>query len=290
MTNLIHRAATEDEAWIEEMTTKVGDWRSLSRSVYLRWAITINASELAESRYRALDPDQGLHTTTLRVVDGAPRLVPLAVWTGPEAADNYRQTTPLIAAYGVADLYGALEDIVFDAYEVFLRHHPETIIQGPEFLELRRLHRRRTGSAEALQAWQAAWAVRYGNWRRKKAYDGLPRVLRAFFTQAGLRRPSQYRHTDIDDWCRTLEMIAELRHHVVHGMGAVSERLAELSGTPTSLTFDFVAGAPLEIKLHHLQSVECFADQLLTALNLSLIERAIGPVALPPEPSGPGRG
>ena len=84
----------------------------------------------------------------------------------------------------------------------------------------------------------------------------------------------------METWAKTLEMIALLRHHIVHGMPTVTAELANLSNRPTSLTFNFKEGAPLKVELHHLQSVECFVDQLLNALNLSLLEKAYG--TLPP--------
>lgn len=281
VTNVVHRAKGPEEKWIEEANGSIGDWRSLLRSVYLRWAITINASAMAEQRYRDIPQDRALQTTTLRMVDGHPEIVPLAVWPAREAADRYALATPLIAAHGVADLFGAIEDVVFDFYEIFLRHHPEPLTRGDEHRELRRLWRLRDESNEARAAWEAAWSARFDRWRRKRTYDGLHEVLRALFTHAGLRRPGAYRLTDIEDWCRTLEMIGELRHHVVHGAATVSEKLGRLSNTQTSLTFDFVQGDPLDVKLHHLQSVECFGDQLLSAVNISLLEKAIGPLAGP---------
>jgi hypothetical protein len=280
VTNLIHRATGAEDAWIEEATGRIGDWRALTRSVYLRWAITINASELAEQRYRSMPTDQALWTRTLRVMaDGSPQQVPLAVWSAPDAADHYAQTTPLIAGYAVTDLFEALEDVIFELYEIMLRHNPGPIIRGEEFRPLRRMWRQRNSSPEAEEDWRKAWVDRYEHWRRKKAYDGLHAVLRAFFEHAGLRRPSAYHRTDVSDWCRTLEMIGELRHLVIHGGAVVSNKLGRLSNTPTSLTFDFVPGAELDVKLHHLQSVECFCDQLLTTINLSLVEKAIdGPL------------
>lgn len=276
VTNLIHKAVGPDDAWIEEATSRIGDWRSLTRSVYLRWAITINASELAEKRYRAMPANRALRTNTLRIVDGVPQQKPLATWLAPEAANRYAQTTPLIAAYGVADLFGALEDVIFALYEIALRHAPQPILRGEEYLGLRRIWRERTSSPEADEAWRVAWRDRYEKWQRKRAHDGLHAVLQAFFNHAGLKRPGGYRHTDIPDWCRTLEMIGELRHHVIHGAAVVSEKLGRLSKMPTSLTFDFIAGSTLDVKLHHLQSVECFCDQILTTINRSLIEKAIG--------------
>jgi hypothetical protein len=276
--NLVHRARNADEAWIEEATGKIGEWRSLTRSVYIRWAITINASVLAEQRYRDMPEDQALRTDTLRMREEVPARVPLVTWPAHEAADHYAEVTPLIAAYGAADLFGALEDVIFDLYEIFLRHNPEPLLRGDEFRALRRIWHHRGDNGEAGAQWQAAWNERFDSWRRKRAYDGLHQVLLALFEHAGLQRPSFYRRTDVADWARTLEMVAELRHLIVHGAATVSDRLAALSNTPTSMTFDFVAGQPLDVKLHHLQSIECFCDQLLTAVNMSLVERAIGPL------------
>jgi hypothetical protein len=275
--NMIWRASKPEEAWIEEASAKIGEWRSLTRSVYLRWALTINASAKAEERYGAQPTDQALTTSTLRIVDGVPRQVELARWPGALAAEHYAAVTPLIAAYGVADLYGALEDIIFDFYEIVLRHHPDSLLRGEEHRSLRRLRAQRGASTDAERAWLEAWAERFAKWRRKRVYDGLPEVLLALYNYAGLQKPSQYTHTDVADWARTMEMIGELRHHIVHGAATVSDKLATLSNTERSLTFDFVAGASVDVRLHHLQSIECFGDQLLTAFNLSLMEKAIGP-------------
>ena len=280
VTNLIHRAKSPEEAWIEEATRQVGEWRTLSRSTYLRWAITINACEVAENRYRNIGPETGLRTNTLRVVNGRPEQVPLAIWPGPEAADHYLSTKSLVAAYGVGDLYGAIEDILFDFAEIYYRHNPKNLMQGsePEIRALRRQWHRRGDDPAAAAAWASAWAERFDKWRRQKIYDGLPRLLRNLYSAAGLKTPSRFKQTTVETWAETLGMIALLRHHIVHGMPTVTAELANLSNRPTSLTFDFTEGAPLKVALHHLQSVECFIDQLLSAVNLSLLEKAIGPL------------
>lgn len=276
--NLIFRATTPDQAWIEEATSRIGDWRSLSRSVYLRWALTINASAMAEQRYRSLPETQALRTDAMRVTDGRPEQVTLALWPAPEAADKYAQVTPLIAASGISDQFGALEDILFDFYEIVLRHNPRPLMQGIEYQNIRRLWREREQSQDQMKAWMAAWKERFDKWRRKRGYDGLHQVFSALYRDSGLRRPIHYHHTDINDWANTIQMIAELRNLIVHGAATVSPTLADLSNTRTSLTFDFTAGAQLEVKLHHLQSVECFCEQLLSAINLSLMEKALGPL------------
>ncbi|PZQ12328.1 MAG: hypothetical protein DI565_15970 [Ancylobacter novellus] len=288
--NMVWQGEDPEHAWIAEATAKIGDWRSFTRSVYLRWALTINASVLAEGHYRGPAAGQALVVNTLRVRGGVPRQTEIARWPGPEAADVYAEITPLSAAYGVADLYGALEDVIFELYEIVLTHHPDLLMHGPAFRDLRAMRDRRGDSAEAEEQWRAAWTERLAKWRHDKAFLGLHRNLLTLFEHARLQRPSQYQHTDVADWARTLEMIGELRHHVTHGMATVSEKLARLSNMPTSLTFDFVAGATLEVSLHHLQSVELFCEQLLTAINLSLMERAMGPlrnIVAPPEPAPP---
>ena len=48
------------------------------------------------------------------------------------------------------------------------------------------------------------------------------------------------------------------------------------------MTFDFEEGKPLTIESYHLQGVDYFCEQLLTALNFSLIEMVHGPMPPPP--------
>jgi len=178
----------------------------------------------------------------------------------------------LLCSHAIVDLYGALEDIIVDFYEIVLRHNPLTILPGKDFKAARRLWQSRSGSDSAQAAWSAAWSKRFEQWRRKRLYDGLDAVFLALFRNAGLRRPSGYTLTDESDWARNVRMIAELRHHIVHGAAVVSDRLGRLR---SGVFNGFAAGEPLEVHLYHLQTVECFCDQLLTALNISLVETMI---------------
>jgi hypothetical protein len=202
VTNLIHRAQNPQEAWIEEATRHIGEWRALSRSTYLRWAITINACEVAENRYRNIGAETGLRTDTLRVVNGRPEKVPLAIWPSPEAADHYASTKFLIAAYGVGDLYGAIEDILFEFAEIYYRHNPQNLMQGqePELKALRRQWHHREDDAAAAAAWATAWVARFDKWRRQKVYGGLPRLLRNLYSAAALKEPSSYKQTTVATW------------------------------------------------------------------------------------------
>ena len=62
----------------------------------------------------------------------------------------------------------------------------------------------------------------------QRAYDPLHRVFTAFFNEAGLKRPSYFKVTDVADWARSIETIAELRHLITHGEGQASEQLQKL--------------------------------------------------------------
>lgn len=273
ISNFIHRTDDEKDKWIEETTEGIGDWKNLSRSIYLRWAITINAMVLAEKRYTELPQDQALQTSTLRSVDGIARLVPLAIWPSREAAAHYKSSTPLIAAYGVSDLVGAVEDIIFDCFEIFLRHNPSKFLIGPENKAFRKTFKCR---AEQPKEWAAAWALRYNSWRRKRTYDPLYKVVLDYWREADLSRPSSYENTDVPDWAATIRMFSELRNLIIHGASTVSKELEELCKIKTNMSFDFKCGETLKVELHHLQSIECFMDQYLTALNIALIEKGRG--------------
>jgi len=281
VTNVIVVADGDAEkTWMEAVTSKIGDWRAFARSVYIRWAITINAMHVAEARYR--NQPLALTVHALRMENGALGPKVLKAWAGPEAADAYIQALSLVPSYALVDLYGTLEEIVFDFYEIYLRHHPQPLLRGDEFGELRRFYARRNSSAEAEAAWRAAWEVRFKKWRRKRAYDSLHVVFKALFLEAGLERPRHFKDTDLSDWCRTIEMIAELRHLITHGEAMASRKLSELSTAKERATFDFKEGEEIRVLLHHVQSVELFADQLLTTINISICEKAWGEAWKPP--------
>lgn len=270
-TNLVLKSSIAENAWISKATASIGDWRSIARSAYLRWAITINACHVAKQRYE--ENPILLYAKSLRWNADADYYDEdvIASWPPPDAAKQYERTIPLLAAHGVVELFGALEDVVFELYKIFFDYNPQALIEGDQFRFLRQLWRARSRNGEATVAWNQAWEKRFAQWRRKRAYDGLHSVFAAFFEHSGLRRPSFYKITDLDDWSRSIEMIAELRNLIVHGAATVSTRLAELSVG----AFDgFVAGEPLEVTLEHLMAVECFSDQLLTAVNVSLLEAA----------------
>ncbi|SOH94751.1 hypothetical protein SAMN06273572_105175 [Monaibacterium marinum] len=140
ITNIIHTSTCPEEDWIAQTTQKIGDWRDMSRSVYLRWALTINAMEVSQKYYEELEPNRALQTQTIRVENGIPKRVTLVNWDGREASEKYIASQEPISAYGFADMYGVIEDITFEAYEIYLQFNPVTLLKGSDYKDLRNLY------------------------------------------------------------------------------------------------------------------------------------------------------
>ncbi len=259
--------------WIEVATHRSPEHAAFYRSVYMRWAITINALNVARDRY-AQPGALGLQIVQAVRGEDGPEIVPLEIWKPETAASNYDRSIPLMAAYGIQDLFGAMEEIIFDLYEIYLEYHPLDILKGPDFQVQRRLYRDREGGPEQAAAWADAWAERITAWRRKRVYDGLHKVFRAFWDRSGLERSSAYKDSGIDDWCRVIETISELRNLLVHGENHVSTRLGELVTAQPYLGFGYVAGEVLELNLWDIMIVERFFSDLIVLINESLMELA----------------
>jgi hypothetical protein len=173
VTNFIHKATGAEDAWIQQTTETIGDWRSLLRSTYIRWTLTINGLELAAREYQSWTEDRRFKVDSMRVVSGNPVAAPLPIWLGAEAAENHLKTAELLAAYGACDLYGALEEVLFQTYRIFLTHHPLLILKGDEYKELRRVYAKYKGDPSSTPEWEGAWQRRLEDWHRKRSYDGL---------------------------------------------------------------------------------------------------------------------
>jgi hypothetical protein len=207
---------------------------------------------------------------------GAEEIV-LGEWTGAEAARNHNQTAQLLPAYGVTDLVGAWEEIQFEMYRIFLNSHPQLLVKD-EYKILRPIYYARRKDLNSEEAWQTAWKERLDGWQRRRLYGGLGKIFVAYMQHTKLKRPSFYHRATVDDWALVIDAFVELRNLITHGAGIVSDKLASLTGQRASAGFDFTAGEQLHVTSRHMQLVECFFNQLLTALNTSLIEKVRGPL------------
>lgn len=269
--NFIVEPKLDEDKWIKTTTEKIGDWRSYFRSTYIRWALTINGLHEAKDRYESKKGEDVLFKIDSLRANG---LENIALWDMETTGKNYAETIPMIAAWGLLDLYSCIEEFVFELYRIYLTQHPESIIKGPEFSDLRRLRKEAPNSEEKNQQWAEALDERLNSWQRKRLYDGLSKVFLSYTSITNIKTPSIYTKSTVEMWAETIKGIGELRNCFTHGVEVVTKDLSDFSAQPNSMSFDFREGDRLNVQLHHLQSVECFLDQLLTAINLSLIERA----------------
>ncbi len=272
-------ARTDDPAlnWIEASTERIGDWRALFRSTYISWAVTINGLHVAHEKYS--DPEwkenHAFGISSVRNVGGQAGLARIAEWESEEVASAHLKPVAMLCCYGVIDLYSCLEEFIFDFYERYLWHNPDSLMKGPDYRDLRRLYRERNENPEA---WEAGFSERVESWRRKRLYDGLGKIFRAYCENAKLEKPSPYTQTDLETWAQCIEGFSHLRNCLIHGAETVPEELEEFSNAPHNMGFDFKKGEKLQVSLKHLMYLECFCDSLLTGINISLFERSKGKI------------
>jgi hypothetical protein len=196
--NAIIQATKPEEKWIEDITQQIGDWRAKLRSTYIRWALAINGLEVAANKYAAPKwaAQNQFFVTSLRLSDDNVAEAVIAQWDGQTAADAHLKTMPMLAAFGIIDLYANLEEVVFAMYRTYLNHHPDLLLQGDEFKELRRLKKAAATDPMQRSDWEAAWQDRLNSWQRKRLYDGLGKVFKAFCDRTGLKTPSIYKNSN----------------------------------------------------------------------------------------------
>ena len=100
-----------------------------------------------------------------------PKVTIIAQWNGPTASQAHLNTMPMLAAFGVIDLYAHLEEVIFALYRTYLNYHHSQLLRGDEFKNLRRLKRAADKDATQCSSWEAAWQERLNSWQRKKLYD-----------------------------------------------------------------------------------------------------------------------
>jgi hypothetical protein len=272
--NVIHKARSDDELWAEEITTRLGDWRAVFRSSYMCWALSINGLFVARDRYSGEEwtENKRFQVRAIRPRGESFVEVPISEWPGKRAADAHASIIPMILAYSVVDMYGALEEFVFDLYKIYLERHPLILLRGDDNRPLLKFYKQYLKDASLEEEWKEKWNERLRKWQRKRAYDGLSEVFLAFLRHANLKEPSHYRNTTVETWAEVIKGIGVLRNCIAHGERVVPKELADFSKKPYSVAFDFEEAQDINVKLHHLQGIELFCDQLLTALNISILE------------------
>jgi hypothetical protein len=264
-----------ENSWTTTLMKLVGEWRAILRSTYIRWAMAINGLHVAATKYQAETIPKKFTVSSIRSEkSGRTRQEVVAEYPFKDAAAAHLKIQPMLCAHGFIDMYAGLEEMIFAMYRSYLLTNPDPLIEGPDFVMLRKLRRNSSESAEAKDAWDKAFVERLDKWQRNKLYDGLDRVFLAFCQTAGLRTPAGYKHTTVETWSYSIGGISLMRNLLIHGENAVPKDLADFCKEPYSLGFTFDEGELLRLSLRELQLIETFCDSLLTALNISLMERA----------------
>lgn len=272
--NIIIESNSDENKWIEETTRKIGDWRGIFRSAYIKWALSINGLFLAKERYeKEVDNETFLfQVKSLRQEPDGAKQTTIAEWDAAKAAKVHHETVPMVCTYGFTDLYNCIEEFVFDFYRIYWWHKPDNLVKGKEFRYLRKLKEEASNSEEANSLWKKAFNERLDNWQRKRLYDNLGRVFLSYCNEVGLKKPKNYKISTPETWAESIAGISFVRNTIVHGGKIVSKELGDFCKTPYSLGLNFVENEELKITLTELQMVELFTNQLLTAINLSLAE------------------
>jgi hypothetical protein len=273
--NLIIEATCDQEKWIEETTRKIGEWRGIFRSAYIKWAISINGLYLAKEKYETKKDDNSFvfKIQSLRNGNNGGEYATIAEWDAEKSAQVHIDTVPMICTYGFTDLYNCLEEFVFDFYRIYWKYNPDNLIKGPEFRHLRKLRKESGDSEESKLKWEEAFEARLDAWQRNKLYDNLGKVFLSYCKEVGLEKPKSYTLSTPETWGESIKGISIVRNSIVHGAKKVSKELGDFCKKPYSLGFGFEEGKELKIGTARLQMVEVFTDQLLTSINLSLVEK-----------------
>jgi hypothetical protein len=273
--NIIVQPQSPKGVWLEQSMYQIGDWRNTFRSTYLHWALAINGLHVAAERYGRPDwPASQQFTVSSLTAGPEGRAIPsvLVRWDGQTASRAHIDTTRKMAAWGIVELYANLEEFVFALYRIYLSAHPKVLMQGEHYRDLRKLHKVSVRSPEDKAAWATAWSRRLESWQRKRLYDGLGPVLISYMREANLQKPKAFTKSDPSSWAETIRIIAILRNALVHGAKTVPDELAQAASAPNNAGLRFDKETPLLVGTGHLQAIQLFTDQLLSALNLSMIE------------------
>ena len=269
--NIIVPAWDEASQWVQQVTEKIGPWRARIRSAYIQWAMAVNGLHTAHAHLALQDTAFVVHA--LRPGPGGLQPAIVASYPSPEAAVHHLAAQTKLAAWGIADLYSAFEAFVFEVYADYLRSNPDKLLAGDLYKDLRRLRRKAAEDPALETEWRTQLQGRIDAWASRRSWNALGSTLKQFFADAALKPPSYFK-TGPESWAETLGLFALLRHALVHGDEVVGPQLAAASEVPHNAGIRFEAGKQLAVGFFHLQAMELYAEQLLTAINLSLVELA----------------
>lgn len=241
------------------------------RSCYMRWALTVNSLNISQ-KYYGDHPDRGIGVGFLRENGDSFDMKTLVEFDSNQSIDATKRCLEVISAYGVFDLYGCFEEILFDLYECHLRDKPQKLMQGSEYKALRVLYRNRCNDEMSMDKWETALNNRIDDWKRKKVYTKMADLFISFIKDSGIDKAKIFSPDAMEGMRRGIGIISELRNIITHGGSVVTKNLGELCGEGKNPFFLFRSGDSISVDLHHLAAVEFFFDTIISDINMSAME------------------
>lgn len=265
----------QDIRWIYESLDFIINEIYLFTSVYMKWCMAINGLELAVEKYsdKVWQGEYGFGIEGLRNnKEGMTESTQLVFWEGNYVPNAHESVIPMISSWGIIDINRKMEKFIFELYSIYLKGNPDKLMNGAEYKELRRLHRKKDESQGSKEEWSERIQNRIKEWKNKRSRDNLSGVLIDYYRDTGLNNIF-YEEIDgiINDTIEILKFIIELRNSLIHNDAYVSKRLATLSNHSTLIGYNLTEGDKLEMKLIDLQIVELLINRILNFILMQLL-------------------
>ena len=277
---IIHEYKKAHHQWIKKSDELTREFAGVFHSAFLRWAVTVNGLNVAAEKYSSMDwknANKGLTVSGIRHNESNSQYeaIILKTWDGNMAAQVSKSSIPMLAGWAFCNMYACIEEFILKLCRIYLEEHPDYLIQGQEFRELRKLYSAQKLDPTLRSKWFEKLNVRLDDWHKKIVFKGMEKIFNKYITFSKIEMPNKYKGlATYSDIGKTLGGISLIRNCFIHGVTTVPKELEEFCHDFTGLAFHFVAGSKFRIGLTDLALFECFASKLTATLNLSYCQLA----------------
>jgi hypothetical protein len=258
----------EPSDWATCTLERIGAWQEAASLVHHRWSIARRALSKGEWQCR-----NGLENTVIegiRPCESGFRRTVIASWDGPKAQEEHVQAADMLTRLAMCELIGVIEQILTEAYRLFLWGNPMVLIDKPENQGLKRLYSRRL---DKPAAWEKSWSRHVDRLLEELRSQGPGTLLLSYWRHAGLKMPDRGFCSSIEDLDTTVRLFLAVRESILTHTGTVNSGLARLSEVMGFPEFSYVQGNPLVVHGRQIELVEAFSHAYLEILRQALQQR-----------------
>lgn len=273
--NVVYHTESGEDLWVSKSTYLTAEFRGEILSSYVRWSLAINGLHLGANRYRQ-DEWKNYNMFTVKALrmtgENSAELENIVEWSGDKASENHARTTLMMSSWAIIDMFGLIEKYIFKLFDIFIRYNPEHLLRGKEYRDLRRIFRARKDSDENEELWEIKFSKRIEQWKRKRLYDGISKVLTHYIkiTKIYDSDPARW---DVHPVC--INGISSLRNALIHGEEAASKELADIFAHNSLRGLKLEEGDTLMFNTEYLQNIELYLNRFITDLNHGLMSLVI---------------